>query len=604
MVLVHLVSLTLRLAALGLALILWRRVLDYRVGLLSLLPATMVVIEARSLQRGGIVAAASYSPEGVSWMMLFISIILFVTIALLWGVFNRGHSRMARLEATLANLHDGVVRTDAKGRVQDMNPAAEELTGWTLQEAMNQPIDQVIQITTLAEMGDSNPIDLGKVATEGPPKLRGLLRSRIGARVEVELTHTTLEDQDHHRTEFLVVLYDRTHVRKVEEELLRASKLESVGVLAGGIAHDFNNLLTAVSGNVSLAMALLPQDDKALPLLGRIEQAAGRAKALSRQLLTFATGGQPLRKNTSVDEIIQETVTFALAGRAVDCDLAISPKLYATVDRGQLAQVIQNLVINGCEAMDNKGTLRVEATCLLATDQVPGLPTGDFVHVAVTDSGHGISPVVLRRVFEPYFTTKTTGTGLGLAVAHSIIRQHDGRIQITSKEDSGTTVCFWLPASAPPLETKPEAPPPVPQEGVRILLMDDDPIVSEVAEMMLKRLGFSVTTTHDGQEAVSAFGEAQRTGEAFELVLLDLTVPGGMGGLETLKALRSMDPAIRGIGTSGYSGKAALGSLTEHGFVAVLPKPFTLADMRAVMAEALAVPIPPGPSPPGLHESD
>ncbi len=584
MVVVHIVSLALRLTALGLSLILWRRIRDFRVGVLSLLAAVLVAVEVRAIQGGGIVATALRQPERVTLVMLLISFLLLAVMSLLWGVFGREQARTATLEATLASLHDGVVRTDSEGRVQDMNKAAERLTGWNLIEALDQPVARVVQVTAVDGGG---ALDLARSGGDGPQKLKAELESRIGARIEVELTHTALEDHDHNRTDQLIVLHDRTHLRKAEEELLRAGKLESLGVLAGGIAHDFNNLLTGVSGNVSLAMEVLAEDSKAFTLLQRIERAAVRAKALSRQLLTFAAGGQPLRKNTSVGHLITETVTFALAGRAVDCAMDLEEDLYATVDRGQFAQVVQNLVINGCEAMGNRGTLRVNARYQLECDAVPGRPSGDFIEVEVVDNGSGIPQAALRRVFEPYFTTKETGTGLGLAVAHSIIKQHDGQIQITSEPDVGTTIRFWLPTSGPPLETDLPSYHLGPQDGVRILVMDDDPVVSEVAEMMLARLGFSVTTTSEGQEAVDAWKAARAQEKPFHLVLLDMTVPGGMGGLETLKALHALDPQVRAIGTSGYSGQAALGTLQEHGFIAALPKPFTLADMRGVLAEVM-----------------
>jgi PAS domain S-box-containing protein len=586
-VLVHIASLSLRLMALGLSLILWRRIRDFRVGVLSGLAAVLVVIEARTIQGGGVAEMVARAPERIGWTMMLVSILLLAVMILLWGVFGREQARTATLEATLASLHDGVVRTNADGLVQDMNKAAEDLTGWHLIEARDQPIQRVVHVTTIGEE-EGHRIALDTLEDGGQMKRRALLESRIGAQIEVELTYTSLEGTTQNRTDRIMVLHDRTHLRKAQDELLRAGKLESLGVLAGGIAHDFNNLLTGVSGNVSLAMEILPVDGNAFMLLQRIEHAAVRAKALSRQLLTFAAGGQPLQKNTSIGKLITETVTFALAGRAVDCALDLEPELYATVDRGQLAQVLQNLVINGCEAMDNGGTLKVQARYVMDCADVPGLPTGDFVMVEVSDSGSGISQDALRRVFEPYFTTKSTGTGLGLAVAHSIIRQHDGQIQITSEPDVGTTVRFWLPTSGPPVLTEHSEHFLAPQKGVRILVMDDDPVVSEVAEMMLNRLGFSVTVTYEGREAVEAYQAAQQAGRAFHLVLLDMTVPGGMGGLETVKALLEIDPAVRAIGTSGYSVKVGLGSLQEHGFIAALPKPFTLAEMKAVLAEAMA----------------
>jgi len=586
-VLVHLTSLSLRLAALGLSLILWRRIRDFRVGVLSLLAAVMVLVEVRAIQGGGVARMAVEYPERVTWSMLLISLLLLMVMSLLWGVFGRERARTSTLEAMLASLHDGVVRIDSEGRVLEMNLAAQELTGWRADETAGQPVERMLHVQPFTGSGRTGIAELLDPDGDDDLQFRAQLETRMGLQLEVDIHATRLTDEDDNLEGAVIVLHDRTHVRKAEEELRRADKLESLGVLAGGIAHDFNNLLTGVSGNVSLAMEHLSADSESLALLQRIERAGTRAKALSRQLLTFASGGTPLRKDSSITDLLKESVSFCLAGRAIDCDLQVADDLHANVDRGQMAQVVQNLVINACDAMGGEGTLTVSGELLVDTDDVPGLPKGDYIFIRVGDQGRGIPREALRRVFEPYFTTKARGTGLGLAVAHSIIRQHEGAIQIESEPGSGTEVRFWLPTSDAPMVTELPDYDFNPQEGIRILLMDDDQVVSEVAEEMLSRLGFQVTSTYEGREAVQAYKAAQEKGNPYHLVLLDLTVPGGMGGLETLTALRKLDPKVRAIGTSGYSGKAALGSLEDHGFVAALPKPFTLNEMRAVIAESL-----------------
>ncbi len=383
---------------------------------------------------------------------------------------------------------------------------------------------------------------------------------------------------------------DITEKKRMEEDVLRAQKLESVGLLAGGIAHDFNNLLTAIMGNISLAKAQLPTDNKTQTRLTEAERASIRAKDLTQQLLTFAKGGAPVRRSASVSELIRETARFALSGSNVSCEFAIGHDLHQVeIDEGQISQVIHNLIINADQAMPVGGTIRIvcdEAT--LADNEAPPLPAGRYIRIAISDQGVGIPAKHLQRIFDPYFTTKEKGRGLGLASAYSIIRNHDGQISVSSDPGRGTTFTIHLPIS----EAEPVA-----EQGKecivrggkgRILVMDDEEAVLEIAGDILAHLGYEVEFAREGGEAVELFSKAGEAGSPFNAVLLDLTVPGGMGGKETIERLRKIDAEVMAIVSSGYSNDPVMSEFSSYGFSGVISKPYRIEEMAKAFAEILA----------------
>lgn len=374
---------------------------------------------------------------------------------------------------------------------------------------------------------------------------------------------------------------------RLQAELERTSRLESLGMLAGGIAHDFNNLLTAIIGNLGL-VALEP---RAMDLVGRFvrdaERASRRAAEVTQQLLTFAKGGDPVRKAVMLPEIVQEAATFALHGAAVKSEFVFAPELpAANVDAGQISRVVHNLVLNAVQAMPAGGVVRLElAACEVADGEVATLAPGHYVLLAVSDNGPGISPEDRARIFEPYFSTRSKGPGhgLGLATVHSIITKHQGHIALESAPGHGSTFRVWLPAAkCPPAEIE-EAPiAPAAATRARVLLMDDEEIIREVARMFLERLGHEVVATAEGSQAVKAHREAKEQGRPFDVVLLDLTVPGGMGGVDALREMLRLDPTTRAIASSGYSSDPVMANHRAYGFRAVLPKPYDLKTFTAV----------------------
>jgi PAS domain S-box-containing protein len=387
----------------------------------------------------------------------------------------------------------------------------------------------------------------------------------------------------------VITFLDVSERHRMEEELLNMRKLESLGVLAGGIAHDFNNLLTGVLGNLSLAQEQVGPGHELRELLDESEQAAQRARALTQQLLTFSKGGAPVKRILSVRVIVQDAATFALRGSAVRGDLSADEGLWSVeADAGQLAQVVQNLVLNGVQAMPRGGTISVgcDNVELGAVSGVP-LPAGRYVRVSVRDEGLGIPPEHLQRIFDPYFTTKRTGSGLGLATVYAIVKKHGGHVSVSSRVGGGTTFDVWLPATGRAADPEALHARPAARGRGRVLVMDDERVVRSTAAGMLETLGYEVLAAADGAEAVALYEAERRAGRPIAAVLMDLTVPGGMGGVEALRRLRVIDPAVRAVATSGYSNDPVMAAHGAYGFSGVLPKPYTLDDLARAIADVV-----------------
>ena len=390
------------------------------------------------------------------------------------------------------------------------------------------------------------------------------------------------------------IFRDVTEKRRLEEQLLRAGKLESVATLAGGIAHDFNNLLTAILGNISLARlhAVAAQQNT----LAAAEKASFRARDLVQQLMTFARGGQPLLQNLHPAKLLKKAALFALSGSNVKCGFAIPDNLWPVRgDKGQLTQVIHNLVTNADQAMPDGGTIKVTAEniSLPTPATAPALPAGNYVKISVEDHGVGIPAPDLARIFDPYFTTQQLssqkGTGLGLAICHAIIEKHAGRITAESNR-TGTVFHIYLPAyrqeKQPPAEAEPAAEIPAAHRG-KVLVMDDEEIVLSVAGNILGHLGFETAFASNGAEAIAMFVEARQNAARFDVVILDLTIPGGMGGKEVIRKLLDVDPELKAIVSSGYACRPEITDYKEHGFKAVAAKPYDIQDLRRILQKVL-----------------
>ncbi len=374
---------------------------------------------------------------------------------------------------------------------------------------------------------------------------------------------------------------DITERKRLENEIRNTHKLESLGVLAGGIAHDFNNLLTGILGNISLAKVLIKPQDKACKRLDEAEKAVGRARDLTQQLLTFSKGGAPVKKTASMEQIVMDSASFVLSGSNVRCEFIIPDSVWPVeADEGQMNQVINNLIINSDQSMPEGGMIRVSIVNLIVgpMDVLP-VKEGRYVKISIEDQGVGIPEEHLQRIFDPYFSTKQKGSGLGLATVYSIINSHDGHIKVESKIGIGTTFHIFMPASVNSLQAT-TLPKETPIRGSgKILVMDDEEVIREVAAQILGHLGYSVVVCCDGVETIEAYLKAKESGEPFIAVIMDLTVPGGMGGKETMKRLREIDSGVVGIVSSGYCNDPILAHYSEYGFSGVVAKPYNMEEL-------------------------
>ncbi len=498
-----------------------------------------------------------------------------------------------RLAVTLRSIGDGVITTDTAGRVILINRIAEGLTGWTQAEAEGRDLAEVFHIVhaQTRELCD-NPAE--KVIRTG--QIVGLanhtiLIARDGAERSIADSGAPILDRASEIIGVVLVFRDETEKLRLQEESTKAKKLESVGVLAGGIAHDFNNILTAILGNISLAMMDAGVSERTRRLLDGAEKASVRAKHLTQQLLTFAKGGEPVKASASIANVIKDSANFVLHGSNVSCRYDIPDDLWLVdIDQGQMSQVIQNLIINAKEAMPDGGEIQVTCDNVHqgSERQLPLCQESKYVRVVIKDNGPGIPAESLSRIFDPYFTTKEKGSGLGLAICYSIVTKHGGHISVEPGPDSGTIFTIYLPLSAD------DGMPGEEEEGViaapkkaQIMIMDDDEMVLSVAKEMLALDGHEVLLARNGTEALRLYQERFASPQPIDLVIMDLTIPGGMGGKEAVTEILAVDPEAKIIVASGYSNDPIMANFHDYGFVAALVKPFQLAPFYRVVNKVL-----------------
>ena len=385
------------------------------------------------------------------------------------------------------------------------------------------------------------------------------------------------------------VFSDITTRKKLDQELIRAEKLESIGTLAGGIAHDFNNILTAVIGNISLAKLDADESSELYDMLVEAEKASIRAKDLTQQLLTFSRGGAPVKMVSSICEVVRDAAKFALHGSNVRCDMEMPDTIkIAEIDKGQIGQVVSNLVINADQAMPEGGKIKIRCEDAIVTpeDILPLVP-GNYIKVTVEDEGIGVPASIKDKIFDPFTSTKQKGSGLGLATAYSIIKNHNGHICLEPKKSSGTTVAFYLPASEKEIseisQIKAE---PITGNG-RILILDDEEMVRDLAQKVLTRLGYEVELSCAGEETIEKYKQAYNTPKAFDVVLMDLTIPGAMGGKEAIKHLMEIDPEVKAVVSSGYSNDPVMAQYKKYGFSGRVAKPYQANELGAVLKAVL-----------------
>lgn len=391
------------------------------------------------------------------------------------------------------------------------------------------------------------------------------------------------------KVKVFINLYNyKIQCQKMQTELQKSKNLESLGLLAGGIAHDFNNILGVILGNISLAsINISPEDTETLELLNNAEKASIRAKGLTRQLLTFSRGGNPVKSLESVEKIIKESATFVSHGSNVKCCYNFDKDLWpAEIDAGQVGQVIQNIIINAIQAMPDGGTITLDCHNFINnSDQIIPIKKGNYLKISIQDSGIGIPPELIDTIFDPYISTKQKGNGLGLAISRSIIIKHGGYITVDSQHGVSAIFTIYLPASntCKPLQNiEDESDVTISAKG-RILLMDDDKMIRNVVQRMLTAKGYTVLVATNGEEAVQLYKDTENSSNSIEFIILDLTVPGGMGGKEAAQKIHAINPDAKLIVSSGYSNDAVIANYKDFGFAACLVKPFQLDDLTRIL---------------------
>jgi PAS domain S-box-containing protein len=496
------------------------------------------------------------------------------------------------LATTLNSIADGIITTDAARRVIYMNPMAEKLTGWRYSAALDLYLSDIFCLES--ETSGSPVDDLSLQAlSEGQAVTRDeevMLRARDGHHCPVSDSYACMRDAHGQITGVVVVFRAMTEFRKAANEHLMADKLEAIGVLAGGIAHDFNNLLTALLYSLSLARRPSTPPEKVEEYLKTAEASVARGKGLTSQLLTFSSGGIPIQKCVDVPTLIRQTVDLVIRDQPHRCHYELAADLApGWLDDGQVAQALHNIILNAVEAMPVGGNVQIKArNARPGEDAIPPALNGrPCIVIEIADQGMGIPPEIQKRIFEPYFTTKDRTGGLGLASAHSIITKHGGSMRVESELDLGTRMTLILPACDTPDHAQTQREDVVKGNG-RILFMDDEELLVRLCEEFLTEAGYQVETASGGAEAVQRYQHALQTGNRFDLVILDLKVPGGMGGHEALREMRAIDPDVRAIVSSGYSNDSIMANYADYGFVAVLTKPYTSHALTSLVAQILS----------------
>lgn len=483
-------------------------------------------------------------------------------------------------------IHDAVISVDLERCITSWNQGAQRLFGYTAAEMLGQAFG-VLYPPEQAEI--FTPEVMTVLDQKGLHEQELWLRHCTGSRIYAHLSISPLKNREGLVIGGIVSARDLTKRKLLEEELIRTSRLESVSVLASGIAHDFNNMLTAILGNIT--MAFLNADAKTFvqERLSEAEKACLRAQNLARQLLTFSKREKPQKKLVSLREVLKTSASLVLRSSNVRRQADIPAELWwVEVDEEQINQAINHLLINADQAMPRGGTIQITAENItLAEDcQIP-LKPGPYVKVAICDQGIGISAEYLPRVFDPFFTTKRRGNGLGLATVYAILKNHDGHISVTSQPEVGTTFTFYLPAIVQPARPKQIKSAALRFGCGKILLMDDEEMILEVSSAMLKRLGYEVYVSQDGAAALELYRQAVNGNAPFDAVILDLTVPGGLGAKETIGPLLQLHPQAKVIISSGFSDDPSLTDFQSFGFAGFLPKPYNLTQLSAVMHKVL-----------------
>jgi PAS domain S-box-containing protein len=490
-----------------------------------------------------------------------------------------------RLAVTLRSIKDAVITIDMDGNVELINRVAENLTGWRRDDAIGRPVNSIFNLIheqTGARI--ENPVEMIlKTGKKMNLAAQTLLVARDGAKYSIAHYGALIRDKSDEASGVVLIFWDITEEIKMEEEFLKIKKLESLGVLAGGIAHDFNNILSAILGNINLANISVEPGSRVFRLLKNTEKAVIRATNLTKQLLIFSKGGDPVRETTSIKNLIKESADFVLHGSNVACSYGCKNDIWlVNIDPGQISRVIQNLIINAGQAMPDGGNIDIKCSNVSNVNKENAniFLEGPHVKIVIQDSGIGIPQSIIDKIFDPFFTTKAKGSGLGLATTHSIVKKHNGQITVVSEPNKGTVFSLFLPATLEKQKfTELETPMVSKPKHLKILVMDDDEMMLGVAEKMLSHFGHESVLVKDGDSAVNKYSDFLKQNTPFDLVVMDLTIPGGMGGVQAAKKIHQLNPNAKIIVASGYSNDSVISRYKDYGFCASIGKPYGMNDL-------------------------
>ena len=492
----------------------------------------------------------------------------------------------------MMELSDVGIIVVQKGVIRESNTALANMCAYSMDEIVDTCLasftrpDDIAAVEALCESTLKNP---GAVNEQ-----KATLLSKNGDQINVELKASACSFRQ--KPAVICMIKHIPQDLEARAEINNQRALESIAALSGGIAHDYNNLLTAIIGNITLARTYLDKDAKPFRLLDHALTASKTAKTLTQKLITFSKGGSPKKQVTAVDRLIKNAADFTLSGSNIKCDYRFGVDLrQINVDQSQIGQAIHNVVMNAREAMPQGGRITVVAENITVTDEPASLSQGQYVKISIADQGNGIAADEFEKIFDPYYSTKDMGnergTGLGLSISRSIVAKHGGEVQVESELGVGTTFNIYLPAidDLPLVESEKIEPDPgtgIFGEG-KILVMDDDRMIRELAGEILQHLGYRVEYAVDGNEAVAAYRAALKSTDPFDAVILDLTVRGGMGGKEAIRHLKAIDPAVKGIVSSGYSEDPGITGFEKHGFCGVVAKPYSLEELGERLNQVL-----------------
>ncbi len=494
-------------------------------------------------------------------------------------------SHMLRNQTILQASPDGFMLVREDGHVADTNPSLRAMTGFSSDQLSTMSFADLVETGSLPMREDL----LERIRKESSLTTQIMLKTKSGRNVDSEISATYAELDD--SGNYFCFIRDITDRKKMEGELLKGQKLESLGVLAGGIAHDFNNLLTGIIGYVDLAIKTVAPDNKMHGWLENAKKASVRAQNLTQQLLTFSRGGEPVKKLLSIKDLIEESTGFVLSGSSVKCENTYPEDLWSVnADKGQIGQVIQNIVLNAVQSMPSGGTITVVAENEEVREDNPlGLAPGPYIKIVFADCGRGIAKKDLAKIFDPYFSTKPGGSGLGLTICHSIISKHRGSITVDSLAGKGTTFTIHLPARrSVDLDEVVELSGQLLYGTGRVLVMDDEEQVRAIVGEMLTHLGYEPSFARDGAEAIELYKKAMHNGLSYAAVIMDLTIPGAMGGKEAIAKLLQVDPGTRAIVSSGYSNDPVMAEYNVYGFRGVVTKPFDIEQLSRVLHDIIS----------------